>query len=129
MFVTCDMFVNQREPFPSFYCIFKCNWCVAVWCLVIFKNLDNPRTSVIMKKCCLCGSELETCLVVLPYVCIFQSCLGAKQPKQILPLRLFLDFRAMLLGLWSQLVTNSVQQNPYGEASQIPCFFMEPKCS
>jgi hypothetical protein len=25
MFVTCDMFVNQREPFPSFYCIFKCN--------------------------------------------------------------------------------------------------------
>jgi len=71
------------------------------------------------------GSEPETCLVVVPYVGIFQSCLGAKQPK-ILPLGLSLDLWAMLPTLWSELVTDSMEQNPYGEASQIPCFFMEP---
>jgi len=87
------------------------------------------RTSVIMKKCCLYGSEPETCLVVLPYVGIFQSCLGAKPPKQILPVVLSLDLWAMLPTLWSQLVSNSMEQNPYGDASQIPYFFMEPEIS
>jgi len=96
---------------------------------VIFKNLDNTRTSVIMKKCCLYGSEPETGLVVLPYVGIFQSCLSAKQPKQILPVVLSLDLWAMLPTLWSQLVTNFMEQNPCREASQILCFFMEPEIS
>jgi len=35
----------------------------------------------------------------------------------------------MLPTLLSQLVTNSMEQNPYGEASQIPCFFMETEGS
>jgi hypothetical protein len=46
------------------------------------QELGQHKNIVIMKKYCLCGSEPETCFVVLTYVGISQSCFGAKQPKK-----------------------------------------------
>jgi hypothetical protein len=51
MFVICDVCMSQREPFPSFHCIFTCKWYVSVWFLLSSRSWTT-QTSVIMKKCC-----------------------------------------------------------------------------
>jgi hypothetical protein len=61
------------------------------------------------------------------YFSILFWCKATK--KKNLPVGLSLDLWAMLPTVWSQLETNAKEQNPNGEASQIPCFFMAPEGS